>query len=56
MNDKKWAEFFTLLDDVTNMEAATWQEKRAEVVAKAKEHDSDTALEEFLDWFDGEVE
>lgn len=55
LTDREWEQFFTLLARITNRGAAV-DEKRDEVIEKAKAQSEETALEEFVGWFDGTTE
>lgn len=50
MNDRDWDDFFELLENITNM-ARAHTEKRDEVRAEAKHRNAETALDEFVSWF-----
>lgn len=53
MNDKKWEQFFSLLQEIMDM-GGSYQEKAAAVKSQAIENNADGALEEFLTWFPDE--
>lgn len=53
MPDDEWERFFELMEKITNGQGS-WQEKRDAVIAQAAANASDTALDEFNQWFQAE--
>ena len=51
MLEGQWEKFFALLEQISNLPYATWQEKLEVVKRKAEQYGAETALEEFAGWF-----
>jgi hypothetical protein len=56
MNDREWDSFFDLLRKITDLPDMSWQEKRQAVRDEAASRGFDTLFEEFLEWFDGDLQ
>jgi hypothetical protein len=55
MTEKQWEQFFGLLDRIVNG-GQPWEAKKAEVERKCDEFGTPSSLEEFLGWWDGQME
>lgn len=50
ITEKEWLTFFDVLDRITNSEGS-WKKKAQQLKLTAEKYESDTALEELIEWF-----
>ena len=50
ISDKEWLTFFDVLDRITNAEGS-WKKKAEELKLMAEKYESDTALQELIEWY-----
>lgn len=56
MNEKKWTEFFELMQEIVDLPYSTWKEKKTAVLKASARFDGETPLDEFIGWFEGTIE
>lgn len=50
MTDREWEKFFDLMSKIVNEEGKTFEQKKRQLLEKAKEHGVELDLEEFGSW------